>query len=254
MKKSTIALFFAVALAVLAVIAVRKYLVQKEKEIEQATDTVKVLIANEVIEPGDKLAENQVETREIPERMLLPEMILLSEKRQYLGQRAVKRILRGATLLEQYFRTEEGIERTMTVVRGKRIATINVNPVTGIAGLITPGDHVDVMITFRGQGGASGGGRTQTLFHDVTVFATDDVTRIGYRRNRSRSVQNQYATVTLLLFPQEVELLVYAMSNGEISLAKRSSTDPDIPKLTGVDPSTFQSLVDEAQGLRGGGK
>ncbi len=256
MKKSTIALFFALALAVLAVIMVRKWIVQKTEELDKGKKTVSVLIADEIIKPGDRLAENQVKGFKIDESTLLPEMILESDRRNYIGKTVIKEVRRGNALLVQYFR-EESVERVVTITQGSRIATINVSPVTGISGLVSPGDHVDVLVTFRGgakadsQAGPSA--RTMTVFHDVMVFAIDDVTRVAYKAARSRSsMESSYSTVTLLLYPHEVELLVYAQACGEITLSKRSSSDAASPKLTGVDTSTFSSLVDEAQRRRGG--
>lgn len=251
MKKSTIALFFAIALAVLSVIAVRNYLVKKKEDIEKGTKTVKILVADALIKPGDRLMESQVRTFEIVEKSFLPEFILASEKRQYVGQKAVKEIRRDRALLKQYFK-EEVVERVVTITPGRRIATVSVNPVTGIAGLISPGDHVDVVVTFRGSG-QGGSTATVTLFHDVTVFAVDDITQVAYRAGRSRrGVESLYATVTLLLHPPEVELLVYAQANGEITLSKRAPVDSTFKRLPGVDPSTFGSLVDEAQRMRSG--
>jgi pilus assembly protein CpaB len=251
MKKSTIALFFAIALSVLAVIAVRRYLVQKTEDIEKGTQTVKILVAAALIKPGDRLSENQVRTFEIALKTYLPEFILATDRKQFLGQKAVKEVRRDRALLKQYFR-EEIRERVVIITPGRRIATVSVNPVSGIAGLITPGDHVDVLVTFRG-GGQGGATSTMTLFQDVTVFAVDDITRVAYRIGRNRSGRgSSYATVTLLLLPAEVELLVYAQANGEMTLTKRAPVDSATRRLAGVDPSSFPGLMDEAHRLRSG--
>ncbi len=254
MKKSTIALFFALALAVLAVIAVRKYLVQKSEEMEVGRKKVAILVADEVIKPGDRLAENQIAVKKIDEEFLLTEFILESDKRNYIGKTVVKEVRRGNALLTPYFK-EEMVERVVTITAGSRIATVSVNPVTGISGLISPGDHVDVLVTFRGGSKEASTGpaaRTLTLFHDIMVFAVDDVTRVAYKAGRSkRGMESGYSTVTLLLLPNEIELLVYAQACGEVTLSKRSSADSVSSKLAGVDPSTFHNLVDEAQRKRG---
>jgi pilus assembly protein CpaB len=258
MKKSTLALAFAVILAVLAVVAVRNYLTQEKKEIRKGTRTVKVLVAAETIPPHEPVRRSWVEEFEIPERCLLDEMVLATDTGRIQGKKSAKEILRGKLLLEPYFR-EAGPTHRVTIPDGMRIITVAVNSVTGIAGLISPGDYIDVIWTNRtGEGGGGAASEsTMTLFSQILVYAVDDISTVGYRagrRGRSRAAASTYTTVTLLLFPLECELLTFARSQGELTLTKRAPTDGGSPRSPGVDASHVGDLIDSARQKRQGGR
>jgi len=254
MKKSTMALAFAVVLAVLAVVAVRQYLVKEKKEIQKATRTEQVLIASETISVDDPLRRSQVESFEIPERCLLDEMVLASDLDRIRGKKPAKEILRGKLLLEGYFR-ERGQVAKVPMREGQRLITLGVNTVSGVAGLLAPGDIVDVLWTYSGATQAAGGTSesTLTLFTQVVIFAVDDVTAIGWRAEhagRGRGRTKIYNTVTLVLYPLECELITFARSQGGITLTKRLPSDGSAPPSPGVDSSHLSDLIDQARGNR----
>lgn len=255
MKKSTLALAFAVVLAILAVVAVRQYLVKEKEEIKKGTRMVPILLAAETIPADQPVRRSQMEEFEIPERCLLDEMILATDLDRIRGKKPAKDILRGKMLLEPYFR-EATAAAKVAIRDGMRIMTIGVNSVSGIAGLISPGDYVDVLWTYRGgvQGAAGASSEsTMTLFTQVIIYAVDDVTTVGYRAEKTGRGQGPvvpYNTVTVLLFPLECELLAFARSQGEITLAKRSPTDGTAPLSPGVDSTHLDSLLGQARGVR----
>lgn len=254
MKKSTLALVFAVILAVLAVVAARNYLTKEKQEIEKGTRLVPILIAADTISPDETVRLSHVENFEIPEKCLLKEMILPTHSGRIMGKRPSREIRRGDLLLESYFTEREQLSKVV-ITDGMRIATVGVNSVSGVAGLVAPGDYVDVIWTYRGNAGAAGGGSESalTLFSQVLVYAVDDVTTVGYRaerQGRSRGPVTPYNTVTLLLFPLECELLTFAKSQGEVTLVKRSPTDGSSPPSPGVDGSHLDELLGQARNTR----
>jgi pilus assembly protein CpaB len=91
--------------------------------------------------------------------------------------------------------TVEGV--SSTIDRGYRAVSVQVTDVSGVAGLIQPGSHVDVIST----------GRT------VAVGQTLDP-----RAPKS-------PTVTLILLPEDAQKLELAKSQGKISLSLRNPLD-----------------------------
>jgi pilus assembly protein CpaB len=186
-------------------------------------------------------------------------MILGTDLDRIRGKKPAKEVLRGKMLLEPYFR-EAAPTAKVAIRDGMRIMTIGVNSVSGIAGLVSPGDYVDVIWSYRGGVEAQGSSSesTLTLFSQVLVYAVDDITTVGYRAersDRSRGPSTPYNTVTLLLFPLECELLTFARTQGEVTLAKRSPTDGSAPPSPGVDSSHLDDLLKQARDSRGrGGK
>ncbi|GEM_PF-1421299 len=252
MRKSTLALAFAVVLAVLAVVGVRQYLTREKKEIEKERKTSMILISAEPIGDGERVRPSQIKAFEIPSSMLLNEMILESEKDLVVGKKARKAIDRDRLLLQPYF-LERAPTQRVAIRPGMRIASLAVNSVSGVSGLISPGDYVDVIWTAHGtaEGGGAGLESTRTIITQVQVFAVEDVTTVGYRASRrGRGPGASYSTVTLLLYPMECELITYAAGHGKVTLVKRGATDTSIPVLSGVDASTVDDRIADAKRVR----
>jgi pilus assembly protein CpaB len=99
---------------------------------------------------------------------------------------------------------------------GKRAISLSVNPVSGISGLLKPGDHVDVFL-LHGQAAAASAG---LLFQDAAVLA------VGGHLARENTAQAERSnTVTLALDPADAALALAAAANGVLSLALRPSGD-----------------------------
>jgi pilus assembly protein CpaB len=103
---------------------------------------------------------------------------------------------------------------------GMRAVTVGVDAVSGLAGLVWPGDRVDLILT-QEQGGSevapahriSG----ETVLHDVRVLAID---RQLIQGATSESPESQSAkTVTLEVTPPDAERVMVASRLGHLSLS-----------------------------------
>jgi pilus assembly protein CpaB len=103
---------------------------------------------------------------------------------------------------------------------GKRAFSLEVNEEVGVAGFILPNHHVDVVLARNGRNGARNkGSESETILQDVPVLAS------GQATTRPDDKTIQVRTVTLALSPEEVEQVVAARSEGELSLALRGFED-----------------------------
>ena len=121
---------------------------------------------------------------------------------------------------------------------GMRAVSVNIGPATRYAGLIDPGDRVDVIFTasvpstelFEVDDLLSGGGRlSRIVFEDLRVLAIDRTARPpavgGEAPVEGRS---EFATATLEVSPVQTPALVHAAREGELALAVRAArTAPD---------------------------
>lgn len=110
---------------------------------------------------------------------------------------------------------------------GMRAVSIGVDPVSGVAGLIWPGDRVDVILT---QDITQGGGRTARLVTGETVLANVPVIAVDQDIAQGTPVNGTSAgrlagTVTLQATSDEAEKLAVAAQLGHLSLAVRSLDD-----------------------------
>ena len=105
---------------------------------------------------------------------------------------------------------------------GWRATSVGVDAVSGTAGLIWPGDHVDLILTrdISDNGGGNGGNRiaAETVLKDVRVIAIDQQLVQG---GNSSSGEPTSRTVTLEVTPEDVERVAVATKLGHLSLAVR---------------------------------
>ncbi|MDA8249016.1 MAG: Flp pilus assembly protein CpaB [Rhodospirillales bacterium] len=106
-----------------------------------------------------------------------------------------------------------------------RALAIGVDAVSGVAGLIWPGDRVDVILTQQNdRAGAGQRVLAETVLHDVRVIAVDQ--EIVQGASPLSSVAGRLArTVTLQVAAQEAERLAVAQRLGRLELAIRAAAD-----------------------------
>ncbi len=100
----------------------------------------------------------------------------------------------------------------------RRAFTINVNASTGVAGFVTPGDRVDVLLT---QGRESSL-KTVTILQNLRVIGVDQEV------NEKTNTPEVARTVTLDVSPEDSQKLALAQKAGTLSLTLRTLDDDAI--------------------------
>jgi pilus assembly protein CpaB len=130
---------------------------------------------------------------------------------------------------------------TFQVPSGSRAMAVPVTPVSGVAGFLKPGNHVDVLATFRKAGG--GEAVTRTVAQDVVLLAYGHEIRpaasegeeSGKKEKKSESESQPADTATLLLSPVQAEPLAMAASEAKLSLALRGiKEETPLARVSGV--------------------
>ena len=115
---------------------------------------------------------------------------------------------------------------------GSRAATIAVDAVSGSAGLIWPGDRVDVILTQKIDDPTAPIARRvvgETVLRNVRVIAVDQHMTEGVAPSNSLSVVNATArTVTIEVQAREAEKVSVATTLGRLALVIRSASEPVI--------------------------
>jgi len=127
---------------------------------------------------------------------------------------------------------ESGAGLSATIPEGMRGVSVAVNEVVGVAGFVTPGTMVDVLVTGRMMGGANTGQGdiTRTILENIRVLAA------GQKVQQDREGKPQtVAVITLLVSPDEASKLTMASTDGKIQLALRNTVDSKK-----IDPPTIQ--------------
>lgn len=126
--------------------------------------------------------------------------------------------------------------------QGMRAVSVNVNAMTGISGLVFPGDYVDVILT-HGIRQLDDEERpirqvSETILQKVRVLAMDQSTD---DQNAKPAVPK---TATLEVSPKQAEILMVAIELGRLSLSLRSLSSGD--DMADHKPSEPSKTTDEA--------
>ena len=126
----------------------------------------------------------------------------------------------------------EGV--SSTIDRGYRAVSVQITDVSGVAGLIQPGSHVDVIFT---RPGSMAEATTSTILQNVKVISTGRTVAIGQTVD-PRAPKSP--TVTLVLLPEDAQKLELAKSQGKISLSLRNPLDS--AQSANTEPVTTEVL------------
>ncbi len=117
---------------------------------------------------------------------------------------------------------EAGAGLPAVIPEGMRAMSVAVNDVIGVAGFVTPGTMVDVLVTGKLAGPSRGEEDTitRTILENVRVLAA------GQKIEQDREGKPQTVPViTLLVSPEDAARLAMASTQGKIQLALRNTVD-----------------------------
>ena len=114
------------------------------------------------------------------------------------------------------------------IARGKRAMAVRIDDVAGLAGIIQPNSHVDVLVIVAGPGGAVD--RARLFMSNMRVLS------VGTQVDRATPAKpDGVATMaTLEVTPAEAERLAMAVNAGKIQLVLRGFGDPDTTTSLGT--------------------
>jgi pilus assembly protein CpaB len=118
-----------------------------------------------------------------------------------------------------------------TIRQGMRACAVKVDDVVGVAGFVTPGMRVDVLISGNppGPSNTMEGTRVKTLLQNIEVLsAGTDIQKDG--EGKPQQVQ----VVNLLVTPEQAELLSLASNQTHIQLVLRNPLDTQVARTTGT--------------------
>lgn len=110
---------------------------------------------------------------------------------------------------------------------GMRAVSVRVNEVVGVAGFVLPGMHVDVLVTGRppNDGAAT---MTTTILQDISVLSAGQTMQVDPRGQAINA-----PVVTLLVTPEQAEILTLAGNEARIQLVLRNGSDKAVATTPG---------------------
>jgi pilus assembly protein CpaB len=223
-------LILVVALIAVSVFGVSILNQSRHPETAAAPQTEQVLVAANLVSAGSLLQPSDITSGPVPITSV-PDGASLdtpANRSALIGAMVRSSISPGAPILDSAV-IHPGDHGFLAAVLapGMRATTVGVDAISGAAGLIWPGDHVDVLLTQTlddptvpiGQRIAA-----ELVLTDVRVIATGQQLVQGAVNNGTNSVAPPSATtVTLEVTPEEAERCAVAARLGSLSLVVHSS-------------------------------
>lgn len=146
---------------------------------------------------------------------------------EVIDRPVISNILLDEPLLEGRLATRgSGLGIAPIIPVGMRAVTVRVNDVVSVAGFVMPGMRVDVLVTGRPPG--QEGTVTTTVLQNILVL-TAGTTIQPDSRGQAINAPN----VTVLVNPDQAEILTLASSEGRIQLVLRNGSDQTIERTPG---------------------
>ncbi|MCC6442948.1 MAG: Flp pilus assembly protein CpaB [Armatimonadetes bacterium] len=199
-----------------------------ETEPAQAT----VVAAARRIEPRSLVTSDMLTTTFVPSTER-PALYGIEEKQEIVDKVAVRAIEPGSPIRREDVspKNPELFGIAFSLPKGMRAVTIQTDAVSGVAGLLSPGNRVDVLATFRGSGGSV----TRTILQNVRLLAVGRRATPSAPQEAGKAPAPQDASsTTLAVTPQQAERLILAADQGRLRLALRSVEDSEPASTAGA--------------------
>jgi pilus assembly protein CpaB len=240
MLKGKAPLIFGVVLAVLAFIVGWSGLQKQRADVRKGWNLMPVVVAGVDISEGTVVTIDMISQRSIPDQFVTSSVIKPDSANYVVGQKVMVALQAGDPLLWSQFETTRANERlSNTVMNRTRAVTIEARSTAAVGGFVRPNDHVDVIGTFKDPQ------RDEmvafTLLQNVIVLATGKITG-NTNVNLVPENERAYGNVTLLVVPQEGEILTLAQELGSLSLMLRNAND--LETIDASLPTSVSTLFD----------
>lgn len=220
------ALIVAVALGALSVFGIHLYIEKIKSTVQGEKELVDVFVATRDIPPGDKIKDQDIAVEQVPQAFVRKLSSSHIRDRRLLVDSTVRIGVSVRQIFQTYHVnvTQEGA-KGLDVPEEYRAITLPVNLMSGVGGMLRPGDFCDVVGSFEVKGFRAGSNEvpqlTTYLVKKIKILAVDQQTDPN-----SNQVNYGYRTVTLRARPDEVTRLLHAQAFGTIYLVKVRDTEP----------------------------
>jgi len=194
---------------------------------EQQTASRQVVVATRDLTIGTMIAEADVRLEDWSGA--IPKSALTSTE-EAVGRGVLTNVYEGEPILEERLALEgAGAGLAATIPEGKRAVAIRVNDVVAVAGFVTPGMRVDILIMGNPPDQPSSLGTiSKTLLQNVEVLSAGQQIQ---RDNQGEPVR--VPVINVLVTPEEAEILSLASNRTSIQLVLRNPLDDKVVTTRG---------------------
>jgi pilus assembly protein CpaB len=223
-------LLLAVGFASLASYMALGWLKQQAAVQPPTEKTVVVVVAKTAVAPTSQLSAEQLKTEVRHQEKAPPGSF--NKLEQVVGRVAVTSILPDDLVTEGKLAPRGAVAGiTALLSPNQRAMTVKVDEASGVAGFLTPGNRVDVVVVVD-KGEYNKDPIAKLLFQNLKVLGTGQKLE-----NRPGEKPQIVPTVTLEVTPEQGESLALAAQEGRISLVLRGQGDQQLVETLGAGVS-----------------
>jgi pilus assembly protein CpaB len=205
--------------------AILTWFLYRTTQAPRAPKTVKIQAAAHDMAAGTLLKKSDLKTVDVTERDLPKAAIV--DAAQAIDHPLLFPVSANELITGTKIASTRGIDGLASVIEvGKRAISVPITDSSGVAGLIQPRAHVDVLFT---KPGSATEAVTTTIIEDVVVLAmgrTTEGTSVSTAAAAAQATARPSAqSATLLVTPEQTQKLELAKNQGKISLALRNPLD-----------------------------
>lgn len=245
MKVNKKILVVAVLVGLLTVLGLSTYLKKVQVRVASSEPKVEysqVVVAISNINKNTKINQEMIGLKSIPKEAVHPETITSVE--EIVGGIAKVDLVSGEQVLGAKVITDvEKAELAYRIPEKMRAITIPTSEVMGVAGYINTGDHIDILVTYSNKNNNSKLEAneteivtTYTQFQNIEVLAEGSDIMTEEQKNSTLP-----SSITLLVKPEEAEVLTYALLNGTMHFTLRNPMDSEKVNLEFYNSTNFES-------------
>ena len=220
--KSLILLALALGCGLVASIGISQVMDRNANQGPAPVQTATIYVALTNIGIGDPIDASMVSLEEWPKDKIPVGAVTQLEELEDRRPRAT--IIEGEPILEGKLLDPGAYHDPIAEIpKGFRLKTISVDAKASAAGLLSPGDRVDVQLfIMRNERVGINQPTTKTILENIRVFAVDQTVQRMPDGSEGRTIAK---TISLLLTPKQASRVTLAENLGSVSLIPRNPDD-----------------------------
>ena len=191
--------------------------------------TTRIVVAATPIEPGSPVTAEQLAEADWP--TAVPLEGLIQKKEDVVGHALMYNLSAKQPILQRDLASATSYGLSAKIPSGMRATAVRTDEVANVAGFLFPGSHVDVVVNMTDPTKTTNNQTiSRTVLQNVVVLSTG--TKMQPDPNGK---PEDVKVVTLLVTPEQSELLLLAQNQGRIQISLRNGDDAATPDIATVN-------------------
>jgi len=244
MKVNKKILLIGVLLGIITIFFLNRYIQSLRVDPEEvaATSYSDVVTATTAIPEHVRVTADMVQISAVPSEGVHPDAV--TDLESVVGAITRTEIIAGEQILSGRVVLEEGeAGLSYWIPENMRAMTIPVNEIIGVANYVQKGDKVDILATYEFEVEVEGEEEEDTVQMTYTQLQNVEVVAVGGRSapTEENTVQ-QPNSLTVLVNPEQAEVVAWATLNGSIHMTLRNPVDNQINELDHYGMDNFETF------------